>query len=133
MIIKSSLSCCLLFRHEANGHNSWFHCILAVLHKSIILWAHDLLLGVPGPHNTYASHAIYASWSNPRSSVAGTIRSVLVWPIPPRQPCTHTTASPRFRTPSFIALTIPHVRRLSTSSCHGTSLKSGFSSGNQNG
>jgi hypothetical protein len=58
---------------------------------------------------------------------------VLVWPIPPLQPCTQITGSPLFRIPSLIAFMIPHFRRRSTSSCHGSVLKSGFSSGKWKG
>src|SRR5271154_5493967 len=69
----------------------------------------------------------------PRSSSAGTIRIVLVLPMPPRQPWTQMTASPFDRTPSLTAFEIPHLSRLSTSICHSTLLKSGFGSSNKNG
>ena len=66
--------------------------------------------------------------ASPRSSSAGTMRIVFVCPMPPLHPCTHTTFSPRLRTPSFIACLMPHLRRLSTSICQFVLLKSGFAS-----
>lgn len=89
----------------------------------------------PSPHHASThpppmpQRCLYASWSRPRSSCAGTMRSVLVCPMPPLQPCTQMTGSPLLSTPSLMAFMIPHFRRRSTSSCHGSVLKSGFCSG----
>jgi hypothetical protein len=49
-----------------------------------------LCVGLVNISPTRSSHAA----SRPKFSSAGTIRMVLVWPIPPRQPWTQTTLSP---------------------------------------
>ena len=62
---------------------------------SILPYETMSLLRKPASRRSECYRSIpHASFSSPRSSWAGTIRRVLVWPIPPRQPWTQMTASP---------------------------------------
>jgi hypothetical protein len=123
-----------LFASAACNLEPWApnrHCV----HESCFIGFAHVISGRPSRTlhlctglSLQCSHNLQASWSRPRSSCAGTMRSVLVWPIPPLQPCTQITGAPFSSTPSLMAFMMPHFKRRSTSSCHGAALKSGFSS-----
>lgn len=82
---------------------------------------------------SFQHDTLYSSCLKPRSGAAVTTRRVFVWPWPPLHPCTQMTGAPSSRMLSLMAFMMPHLRRRSTSSCHGCLLKSGFSSGNRKG